>query len=61
MKIVFLLLFLLTDHDAVPRVIHSCFTSAMVSVAVLFFAGSCQVIRRSLGFDRRNRATPSRA
>jgi hypothetical protein len=59
MKTLFLLLELLTDRDAIRMVLHSCLTSAVVSVVVLIFAGSYQVIRRSL--LRRNGATPSRA
>ena len=59
MKTLFLLLGLLTDSDAIRIVLHSCFTSAVVSVVVLIFVGSYQVIRRSL--LRRNRATPSHA
>jgi hypothetical protein len=59
MKTLFLLLELLTDSDAIRMVLHSCCTSAVVSVVVLIFVGSYQVIRRSL--LRRNRAAPSRA
>ena len=59
MKTLFLLLELLTDSDAIRMVLHSSFTSAVVSVVVLIFVGSYQVIRRSL--LRRNRRTPSRA
>jgi cell shape-determining protein MreD len=59
MKTLFLLLGLLTDSDAIRIVLHSCFTSAVVSVVVLIFAGSYQLIRRSL--LRPNSATPSHA
>jgi hypothetical protein len=59
MKTLFLLLELLTDSDAIRMVLHSSFTAAVVSVVVLIFVGSFQVIRRSL--LRRNRRTPSRA
>jgi hypothetical protein len=58
MKTLFLLLELLTDSDAIRAVLHSCFTSAVVSVVVLIFAGGYQLIRRSL--LRSNCATPSR-
>ena len=46
MKTLFLLLELLTDSDAIRVVLHSCCTSAVVSVVVLIFVGSYQVIRR---------------
>jgi hypothetical protein len=59
MKTLFLLLELLTDRDAIRMVLHSCFTSAVVSVVVLIFVGSYQLIRRSL--FRSNCATPSRS
>jgi hypothetical protein len=59
MKTLFLLLELLTDRDAIRNILHSCFTAALVSVAVLFLLGSYQVLRHSC--LRRNRATPSRA
>jgi hypothetical protein len=59
MKTLFLLLGLLTDSDAIRIVLHSCFTSAVVSVVVLIFVGSYQVIRRSL--LRRDSRTPSHA
>jgi hypothetical protein len=58
-KTLFLLLELLTDSDAIRVVLHSSFTSAVVSVVVLIFVGSYQVIRRSL--LRPNSRTPSRA
>jgi hypothetical protein len=59
MKTLFSLLGLLTDSDAIRIVLHSCFTSAVVSVFVLTFVGGYQVIRRSL--LRGNRRTPSYA
>jgi hypothetical protein len=59
MKTLFLLLGLLTDSDAIRIVLHACFTSAVVTVFVLIFVGSYQVIRRAL--LRRNSATPSPA
>jgi hypothetical protein len=55
MKTLFLLLGLLTDSDAIRIALHSCVTSAVVSVFVVIFVGSYQVIRHSL--FRRNRAT----
>lgn len=59
MKTLFLLLELLTDRDAIRNILHSCFTAALVSVAVLFLLGTYQVLRHS--WLRRNTATPSRA
>ena len=59
MKTLFLLLELLMDSDAIRVVLQSCCTSAVVSVVVLIFVGSYQVIRRSL--LRRNSAAPSSA
>jgi hypothetical protein len=58
MRTFFFLLNLLTDRDAIRSALHSCFTAALVSVAVLFLLGTYQVIRRSC--LRRNRAAPSR-
>jgi hypothetical protein len=59
MKALFLLLDLLTDSDAVRNVIHSCFTAAVVCVAVLFLLGAYQVLRRTC--THRNSMTSSRA
>jgi hypothetical protein len=59
MKALFLLLDLLTDSDAVRNAVHSCFTAAVVSVAVLFLLGAYQMFRRAS--TRRNAASPSRA
>jgi hypothetical protein len=59
MKTLFLLLELLMDGDAIRVVLRSCCTSAVVSVVVLIFAGSYQVVRRWL--LRRNSRAPSRA
>jgi hypothetical protein len=59
MKTLFLLVELLTDRDAMGNILHSCFTAALVSVAVLFLLGTYQVLRHSR--LRRNTATPSRA
>ena len=59
MKTLFLLLELLTDGDAIRNILHSCFSAALVSVAVLFLLGTYQVLRHSC--LRRNTATPSRA
>jgi|HubBroStandDraft_6_1064221.scaffolds.fasta_scaffold29034_4 hypothetical protein len=59
MKALFLILNLLTDVDAIRNVVHSCFTVALVSVAVLFLVGAYQVLRHS-GL-RGSTATPSRA
>jgi hypothetical protein len=59
MKTLFLLLELLMDSDAIRVVLHSCCTSAVVSVVVFIFVGSYQVMRRLL--LRRNSAAPSRA
>ena len=59
MKTLFLLLELLTDRDAIRNILHSCFTAALVSVAVLFLLVTYQVLRHSC--LRRNTATPSRA
>jgi putative effector of murein hydrolase LrgA (UPF0299 family) len=59
MKTLFLLLELLTDGDAIRNILHSCFSAALVSVAVLFLLGTYQVLRHSR--LRRNTATPSRA
>jgi hypothetical protein len=58
MKALFLLLDLLTDSDAIRNVVHSCFTAAVVCVAVLFLLGAYQVLRRFC--TRRNTVTPSR-
>jgi hypothetical protein len=58
-KTLFLLLELLTDGDAIRNILHSCFTAALVSVAVLFLLGANQVLRHSC--LRRDTATPSRA
>jgi hypothetical protein len=59
MKALFLLLYLLTDGDAIRNFIHCCFTSGMVCAAALFSLGSYQVLRRS--FARRNTGSPSGA
>jgi hypothetical protein len=59
MKTLFLLLELLTDGDAIRNILHSCFSAALVSVAVLFLLGTYQVLRHSC--LRRNTVTPSRA
>jgi len=59
MKTLFLLFSLLTDRDAIRNALHACFTAAVVSVAVFFFLGCYQAIRRS--WLRRSTATPSRA
>jgi hypothetical protein len=59
MKILFLILNLLPDGDAIRSVVHSCFTVALVSVAVLFLVGAYQVLRHSC--LRGRTATPSRA
>ncbi len=59
MKAIFLILNLLTDSEAISNVLHSCFTAALVSVGVLFFVGTYQVLRRSS--LRRNAGTLSGA
>jgi hypothetical protein len=59
MKVLFLLLDLLTDSDAIRSGINSCFTAAVVNVAVLFLLGAYQALRRSC--TRRNIVTSSRA
>jgi hypothetical protein len=59
MKTFFLLLELLTDRDAIRNILHACFGTALVSVAVLFLLGTFQVLRHSC--LRRNTGTPSRA
>jgi len=59
MKTLFLLLELLTDSDAIRNVLHSCFTAAVFSVAVLFLLVTYQVLRRSC--VRRTAPAPSRA
>lgn len=59
MKALFLLLDLLTDSDAIRNVVHSCFTAAVVSVAVFFLLGTCQALRRFC--TRRNTVTSPRA
>jgi hypothetical protein len=59
MKALFLLLHLLTDSDAIRNVVHSCFTAAVVSVAVLFLLGAYQVLRRTC--TRRDSVASSRA
>jgi putative effector of murein hydrolase LrgA (UPF0299 family) len=47
MKALFLILDLLTDGDAIRNVMHSCFTAAVVGVAILCLLGAYQVLRRS--------------
>lgn len=59
MKTLFLLLELLTESDVVRNVLQSCFTAAVVCVAVLFLLVIYQVLRRSCA--RRTTAAPSRA
>jgi cytochrome bd-type quinol oxidase subunit 1 len=59
MKTLFLILNLLTDSQAIRSVVHSCFTVALVSAAVLFLVGAYQVLRHSC--LRGNTAAPSRA
>jgi hypothetical protein len=59
MKTLFLILNLLTDPDAIRNVLHSCFTAALVSVAVFVLLGAYQVLRRS--YLHRNTGTAWRA
>jgi hypothetical protein len=59
MKTLFLLLDLLTDSDVIRNVLHTCFTAAVFSVAVLFLLIAYQVLRRSCA--RRTTPAPSRA
>jgi hypothetical protein len=59
MKTFFLLVELLTDRHAIRNILHACFSTALVSVAVLFLLGTFQVLRHAcLG---RNTGTPSGA
>jgi hypothetical protein len=59
MKTLFLLLEFLTGPEAIRNVLQSCFTAAVVSVAVLSSLGGYQALRHS--FSRRNTSSPSRA
>jgi hypothetical protein len=59
MKTLFLLLELLTDSEAIRSILHSCFTAAVFSVAVLFSLVIYQVLRRSCA--RHTTPAPSRA
>lgn len=58
MKFLFLILNLLTDHEAIVAVMRCCFASAVTNLSLLFVLGAYQGIRLSI---HRHRSQVQRA